>query len=1166
MTIFSRLFLLILCLTYTIPEGEAAEGQFIGVAWPRVIHFGEITTLSWEKAISQACVRTTLRVGSEEVILSGETSSWDWTSDLLGLIPVELTLELTDGSSLRSQVELIVVNSEDSIDRQGWMVEIYKGLPNVQLETLLQAPRFPHQPHERFVVSGPVQIKDALDNYGGRARSQFTAPVAGDYRFYVAGDDQVQLSLRYANSNRKTLANCPAWTGFADFDRYGSQVSNPISLGQGEVVELEVLWKERGGGDHFAVGTNYNPESQTLGDTPYLLPSAVLKSPSFGALPYTKFSDVLEGGIFWSGDNIALPLENLDDFDRDALQLLVDGVEHPFSLVDNVVSIDTLPIGKRDLSLQVIRSEGSVVLDRETIYVVNDNLEDLPHGLMKEIWSSKIVYNREHLQRMGSFPLAPDHRQWVPELYGRADGNRKGIRYRGKLFINDAGQHHFTIKSWGDSELWIGPLDPSLAMTKVAAVPMRVHFGEDIRYVEQVGQLDLQPGWHAIEVLQATTHAMGRDYVTVSMITPDGQTHAPIAQHDLQPMLPSRYQVLLTHPKTGYRYQQGRIAVVRWKVEGQGYTSYEIYDGDELLGNVGAESRYAHIILKETGERRVRLVGLDEQGERHLIQRAVVNVVTLDRDADDLSDHEEKTLGTDPKQADSDGDGLNDGPEAHWTGSDPIIPDVQFTEFLPLSPTDFSTLSGNWITTADNLSIVEPTGRLELSVDVRDQASTVLNLRLKRSDSEIISTSRKTQQILNVYLDHRVLVSKSFYLEQDGESTDLQLFLPHLPTGSATLELEWSSFVLGIGVVIETANLRQLSSDKVIKKLSNGEFLTEPALSSKVSPIDLEGMVPWLDRVKVNGRAVSRGAGTSWFTPLSLSTEGSTSVSIQLGERVLQRQIDWVPTIVAHHHNETLSLRVGDEIKLQAFADLSGFTEGRLWMGNQALETLQPLSFEEPGTFQIKAEGFNSQGAPQSFNMLVEVFPNVDADPVHLVHVPHNVNEIDRLWSWPDLPAQAFVESDGLNLIEVEPIDGQRTFLLDQQIPRDGVLVARLTQGGAILGTVSIKPLTFTVSTDVLGYMRLRDKIDDSTLRLEEGYFCRNFPENFHIEVHFWTSGAFFEDGSSKKTFTHQDFINGHFHVQMFKFLSKENSSYHFQTSACHRTSVYQGGQELFRF
>src|SRR5262245_60013753 len=51
-------------------------------------------------------------------------------------------------------------------------------------------------------------------------------------------------------------------------------------------------------------------------------------------------------------------------------------------------------------------------------------------------------------------------------------------------------------------------------------------------------------------------------------------------------------------------------------------------------------------------------------------------VLRLDRDCDGLSNRAERRLGTDPRNADTDDDGLSDGDEVDNTGSDPTDVDT----------------------------------------------------------------------------------------------------------------------------------------------------------------------------------------------------------------------------------------------------------------------------------------------------------------------------------------------------------------------------------------------------------------------------------------------------------------------------------------------------------
>lgn len=56
--------------------------------------------------------------------------------------------------------------------------------------------------------------------------------------------------------------------------------------------------------------------------------------------------------------------------------------------------------------------------------------------------------------------------------------------------------------------------------------------------------------------------------------------------------------------------------------------------------------------------------------------QAIQKATTSDTDLDGLTNDKEKTLGTNPKNADSDGDGLLDGDEANLFKTDPLKTDT----------------------------------------------------------------------------------------------------------------------------------------------------------------------------------------------------------------------------------------------------------------------------------------------------------------------------------------------------------------------------------------------------------------------------------------------------------------------------------------------------------
>lgn len=115
---------------------------------------------------------------------------------------------------------------------------------------------FPNSPTLRYYTNSAFELRSNYgDNYGSRVRGQFTAPVAGDYTFWIASDDGGELwfSPNPDAANKTLIAYETAWAGPREWTKYASQQSAPITLAAGQVCYLETLQKEGNGGDNLAV-------------------------------------------------------------------------------------------------------------------------------------------------------------------------------------------------------------------------------------------------------------------------------------------------------------------------------------------------------------------------------------------------------------------------------------------------------------------------------------------------------------------------------------------------------------------------------------------------------------------------------------------------------------------------------------------------------------------------------------------------------------------------------------------------------------------------------------------------------------------------------------------------------------------------------------------------
>jgi len=531
-----------------------AEGNFKGLSWPQIFEKGEAWEIQWTP-ITTGFNDLHLWIGETEYPLAVDASSFSWNPDQVGNFVIKLRATLNGQVIDLDQKQVSVIASLSDINQSGYLVETYEDIQGSKLSSLKSYNGFPNFPTERFVLTDYAQTHNKLNFYGIRALAKFTAPVTGEFRFYISGDDETELWIRSNQSGRNLIASIPGWTGFHSFTKYVSQSSQLISLTQGQFIELEVLMKEHGGGDHFSVATNYNPNTQQIEDGIFLLPPNLLSTKVKYHFPYGKFNETLKNLILNEGDTLSVSFSEFKA-NTDGVFIFSDGLAE--QIVDVNSSFTWVPTNSGIQKLQLFWEgfgEQKVIIDEATIYVLGDYLKELPNGILKETWISKSINSVHYVQKLTTFPNQPSDMHLLPELKNRNEGELKGVRYRGQLLIEYPGEIDFFLSSWGVSELWIGSLDSAIAPKKVVSVPQRVTFGQKIKFVEQRGTINLDAGWHYIEILQETSNVKDNDFLTLEMILPNGKTYAPIPATLLHPSQPTRGVSRIAYPKSGDSYE-----------------------------------------------------------------------------------------------------------------------------------------------------------------------------------------------------------------------------------------------------------------------------------------------------------------------------------------------------------------------------------------------------------------------------------------------------------------------------------------------------------------------------------------------------------------------------------------------------------------------------------
>ncbi|MBZ0333679.1 PA14 domain-containing protein [Marinobacter sp. AL4B] len=137
------------------------------------------------------------------------------------------------------------------------MVEVryYDGISGTSLSNLGSSAQFPDNPNVTEELTELSIPSGRGDNYGSFVRGFILPPATGDYRFFMAADDNAEFALSTNDrpEDIRTIASIPGWTRVNEYGKYSSQASGIIPLDADKLYYFELRHKEGGGGDHFSV-------------------------------------------------------------------------------------------------------------------------------------------------------------------------------------------------------------------------------------------------------------------------------------------------------------------------------------------------------------------------------------------------------------------------------------------------------------------------------------------------------------------------------------------------------------------------------------------------------------------------------------------------------------------------------------------------------------------------------------------------------------------------------------------------------------------------------------------------------------------------------------------------------------------------------------------------
>ncbi len=154
--------------------------------------------------------------------------------------------------------------------------EVFLDIDGNAISDLTSSPSYPDFPSFVETLTDFFETPtDQFEAYGQRVHGYLVPPVSGNYRFWIASDDNGALHLSTDESPEHTrlIARVPEWTSSREWGRFPEQRSGLINLEANKAYYVQALMKEGGGGDNLAVRW-LRPDGVDEGPIPatYLLP------------------------------------------------------------------------------------------------------------------------------------------------------------------------------------------------------------------------------------------------------------------------------------------------------------------------------------------------------------------------------------------------------------------------------------------------------------------------------------------------------------------------------------------------------------------------------------------------------------------------------------------------------------------------------------------------------------------------------------------------------------------------------------------------------------------------------------------------------------------------------------------------------------------------------
>jgi hypothetical protein len=729
--------------------------------------------------------------------------------------------------------------------------------------------------------------------------------------------------------------------------------------------------------------------------------------------------------------------------------------------------------------------------------------ESRPDGLTLDTWQELQGTSVSGLtgarSRFLSHPNATSHVAGIDvNNANKIEGANYGARYRGFLIAPTTGTYHLWVAGDDSAELWFSDgtvTDPT------TGAPLTNRFGKQL-----LASCSNLGGAH-------------RDYD----MNPIQKTR------ELQLTEGQAYYVEVLHKNESI---SGNHVSIAWA--GPGF-SRTVIPASAFNGDIPEDTDADGDALPDSYETTVSLSPADN---------GIINSKEGqygDFDADGLNNLLEFQLRTNPKVADTDGDGLTDSAEVNYYRTNPLIANVIATTTVAnLNLGAHSATSVPWETLTDgSIRAYERRGWTEWTFTIAQGNEGIHEIHLRGGGAANFSVP------LSLHLNGELIAHQTLAASSTQNSTIKQL-TPWLHAGTHTLRIQSHNSRTTNKLVLRSISILRLGgtdansngiADWVEIQFNEENKLTRLPTESLTSPAFIEGTASSLNALAISrsvsgGEAVTQeikpGVNKGFYANVPLNAEAPTdlTVSFQGGASIASHSVAWTATNIFEH--SSLTIRKGDSLRLTAHNSgtnpsgtftLLGSVDAPLVPAN-AIASVQStaVTFDTAGTHTYTATWTPEEGEPQTATLTVNV-RSADFGPAYILQTYNR-----RTWSVTGVNGMDIEADSALYWQETTAAGAtSRSFLANAYTAGEFTTIARVPETGEIIasGTVSAFSLTRTTAVGDAQTVLIRP---DGSKVIRFSIVGENLPPNVEVRIFMKYQGTVFPDGSRTLVLRSSDF------------------------------------------